>query len=202
MQQNLAKNEGFLPQENEPSRQWLLLRNDWEAGVYAYACEVGLSRSKVNFIDPWGLEHVREPGFTKPLSTADWSQAPPEIQTAFLIGGMLTIGAAGEWAIQALIGWFETHPEEVEGQACNIADHVKHLKQLASEEQMEGPYSRTIEPFRDAEEIAETYGGEASDWIKVSSDKFVAPDGTVIETHWVENIETGQRILQKTKINP
>jgi hypothetical protein len=54
IQQNLAKNEGFLPQENEPSRQWLLLRNDCERGVYAYACEVGLSRSKVSFIDPDG----------------------------------------------------------------------------------------------------------------------------------------------------
>ena len=55
MQQNLAKNEGFLPRENEHSRQWILLRNDSDHGVYAYAREVGLSRSMVNFIDPSGL---------------------------------------------------------------------------------------------------------------------------------------------------
>lgn len=55
--ENTARTCAFLPQEIEPQRQWLLLRNDCGGAVYAYACEVGLSRSMVNFIDPMGMIH-------------------------------------------------------------------------------------------------------------------------------------------------
>ena len=54
-------------------------------------------------------------------------------------------------------------------------------------------------PFRGAERIAEEYGGNAADWVKKTSSSYTAPDGTVFETHWVENIRTGERIEFKTK---
>jgi len=51
----------------------------------------------VNKTDPMGLEHVQEPGFTKPLSeVGDWSQAPWPVSGSFYaIGGLLTLGGGG-----------------------------------------------------------------------------------------------------------
>jgi len=34
---------------------------------------------------------------------------------------------------------------------------------------------------------------------KMSSNSYTAPDGTKFETHWVENIKTGERVEFKTK---
>jgi hypothetical protein len=62
---------------------------------------------------------------------------------------------------------------------------------------MAGPGGRTI--FRDAGRVAQQYGGSPSDWVKKTSSTFIAKDGTKIETHWVENIKTGQRVEYKTK---
>jgi len=59
-----------------------------------------------------------------------------------------------------------------------------------------GPGARKA--FEDAPKIVQQYGGQIRDWVKMSSSKYIAPDGTEFETHWVENIETGARILQKT----
>ena len=55
-------------------------------------------------------------------------------------------------------------------------------------------------PFRDAERVASQHGGVASDWSKKTSTPHTAADGTTFETHWVENIQTGQRVEFKTKI--
>lgn len=54
-------------------------------------------------------------------------------------------------------------------------------------------------PFRDAPRVATEYGGNASDWVKMKSSSFTAPNGTKFEVHWVENIVTGQRVEFKTK---
>lgn len=37
-----------------------------------------------------------------------------------------------------------------------------------------------------------------SDWVKKVSSSFTALDGVKFETHWVENLKTGERILEKT----
>jgi len=54
-------------------------------------------------------------------------------------------------------------------------------------------------PFRDAGRIAQEYGGNAADWVKKTSSSYTARDGVQFETHWVENIVTGQRVEFKTK---
>ena len=58
---------------------------------YAYVVN-----NPLRYTDPDGREHVNEPGFTKPLTEADWSDAPPVIKGAFYIeGGLLTMAAGG-----------------------------------------------------------------------------------------------------------
>jgi hypothetical protein len=54
-------------------------------------------------------------------------------------------------------------------------------------------------PFRDAGRVAQQYGGNAADWVKKTSSSYAARDGVQFETHWVENIVTGQRVEFKTK---
>lgn len=78
-------------------------------------------------------------------------------------------------------------------------------KQLASSAQMgeqgsimAGPGGRV--PFRDAARVAQEYGGQPGDWAKVTSSSYRASDGTVFETHWVQNVKTGQRVEFKTKL--
>jgi hypothetical protein len=84
------------------------------------------------------------------------------------------------------------------------ANTVLLAKQLASEQQMAetgvvmaGQGARA--PFRDAGRIAATYGGQADDWVKKASSSYTAADGVRFETHWVENLRTGQRVEFKTK---
>lgn len=83
-------------------------------------------------------------------------------------------------------------------------------KQLASEAQLgemaartglpiSGPGTGTV--FRDAARIANTYGGNAADWAKMSSSGFRAADGTTFATHWVENLVTGQQAEPKVVID-
>jgi hypothetical protein len=45
--------------------------------------------------------------------------------------------------------------------------------------------------LRDAERLARDYGGKPEDWVKKSSSKYAARDGTAFETHWIENLRTG-----------
>jgi RHS repeat-associated protein len=88
--------------------------------------------------------------------------------------------------------------------ANNAADGLRLNKSLASQSQMSesgtimaGSGGRVA--FRDAQRVAEQYGGNASDWVKKTSSSYTARDGTQFETHWVENIKTGQRVEFKTK---
>jgi hypothetical protein len=62
---------------------------------------------------------------------------------------------------------------------------------------MAGPGARVA--FRDADRIAKTYGGQPSDWSKKTSSSYVDSTGKAFETHWVENVVTGQRVEHKTK---
>lgn len=81
---------------------------------------------------------------------------------------------------------------------------LKLNKSLASQAQM-GEVGTTMAgagarvPFRDAARIAKEHGGNAADWMKEVSSSHTARDGTRFETHWVENVKTGQRAEFKTK---
>ena len=83
-------------------------------------------------------------------------------------------------------------------------DLAKLSKELASRSQMREP-GKTIAgtgarvPFRGAQRVATEYGGNAADWVKKSSSSRTIRDGTTFETHWVENLRTGQRVEFKTK---
>lgn len=88
--------------------------------------------------------------------------------------------------------------------AESAADAVTLSKSLASQAQMgeEGIKMAGVGArvrFRDAERVAREHGGNAADWVKMSSSSHSARDGTIFETHWVENIKTGQRVEFKTK---
>ena len=104
------------------------------------------------------------------------------------VGGAKVEGATGEAATSG---------------ANSALNNLKLSKQLASEAQMSeqgttiaGGNSGTV--FRDAERVVKEYGGSPSDWVKKSSTSYTAKDGTKFETHWVENIRTGQRVEIKT----
>ena len=80
-------------------------------------------------------------------------------------------------------------------------------KFLASRHQMSeagrviaGEGSKSL--FRNAATYARKYGGQAADWVKKSSGTYTARDGTRFETHWVENLKTGERLDFKTMILP
>jgi RHS repeat-associated protein len=83
--------------------------------------------------------------------------------------------------------------------------YTLHKKSLASSDQL-GQAGKIIAGegsdvvFRNADRVASEYGGDAADWVKKTSYNYSAPDGIKFETHWVENLKTGQRVEQKTKI--
>ena len=55
-------------------------------------------------------------------------------------------------------------------------------------------------PIRDVVRLVKTYGGKAADWSKRTSSKYRAADGTTFQTHWYENVRTGQRVEFKTNL--
>lgn len=78
-------------------------------------------------------------------------------------------------------------------------------KQLASQDQLNQVGTdiaggTATMPFRGAQNASQQHGGNASDWVKKSSNSHQAPDGTRFETHWMENQNTGQRERFKTKL--
>lgn len=86
--------------------------------------------------------------------------------------------------------------------AADSAQNAENL--LASENQMNeaghimaGPGGRV--PFRNAEAVAREYGGSALDWVKKTSSSYTPSNSAPFQTHWVENLKTGQRVEFKTK---
>ncbi len=79
---------------------------------------------------------------------------------------------------------------------------VNLAKSLASEAQLgeegkiiAGPGVKRV--FDNAAQVAQEYGGQAADWVKKTSTAFTL-NGIQQQTHWVENIITGVRVLEKT----
>ena len=78
-------------------------------------------------------------------------------------------------------------------------------RQLASEQQVGEAGTAlagagTSTELRAASRLADQYGGSASDWAKMGGSSYRGADGLQFETHWYENIPTGQRVEFKTKI--
>ncbi|WP_198949576.1 RHS repeat-associated core domain-containing protein [Halovibrio salipaludis] len=98
-------------------------------------------------------------------------------------------------------GWVDDAAKSV---AKSPSSAIKLNKQLGSQQQL-GETGSTIagqgskQSFRDADRVAREHGGSAEDWVKKSSSSHEAPDGTRFETHWSENVRTGQRVEHKTK---
>ena len=77
-------------------------------------------------------------------------------------------------------------------------------RSLASDSQTAGPGlaiigAGTARPLRSAERLAADFGGRPEDWAKMSSPSYTGVDGRKFETHWYENVVTGERVEFKTK---
>jgi len=83
-----------------------------------------------------------------------------------------------------------------EGTASNVVDAVKLGRQLASEAQMseEGTAivgAGTDTDLRQAERLAQQYGGSSIDYMKMTSSSYQGSDGFQFETHWYQNGDGG-----------
>ena len=99
--------------------------------------------------------------------------------------------------------------------AKNIANHEKYKEGLTSQDKLKHNKELSLlqmkeegkiiageggkELFKDASRIVNQYGGDACDWVKKTSSKAITKDGNIFETHWIENLKTGQRVEYKTK---
>lgn len=91
------------------------------------------------------------------------------------------------------------HPENSRLLAKNLAS-VSQMGETG--EIIAGPGSKKQKPFRDAPRAAALYGGRIEDWVKKSSFSYVNPeDETKFQTHWIENLKSGERLEFKTIVN-
>ena len=93
--------------------------------------------------------------------------------------------------------------------AHNAADYLRLKDKLSGEEIFEEALrgrgtpmigSSTSRALRDAQRLADTYGGHPADWSKMGGASRTLSDGRKIEIHWYENLKTGVRCEYKTKI--
>ncbi|WP_230598395.1 hypothetical protein [Xanthomonas albilineans] len=93
--------------------------------------------------------------------------------------------------------------------ASSAVKAIKLEKALASEAQLakilagEGRVlagAGSKKALRTADRLAAQYGGEASNWSKVTGGNHIARDGTNIETHAYENKVTRDIVEPKTKL--
>ena len=136
-------------------------------------------------------------------------------KTALAVGGDVLkgaaiaapLGAVGSKLAGALEGATAT-TELAAGEAHSATNLLNLNKSLASEAQMgeagtpiAGAGTNTV--LRDADPLANDYGGNPGDWSKMGSSNYQASDGSMVETHWYQNDATGSgQIEPKTKIDP
>ncbi|MEG4814494.1 DUF4114 domain-containing protein, partial [Microcoleus sp. K5-D4] len=92
-------------------------------------------------------------------------------------------------------------------EAHNTSNALKLKYRLTFEQQMTevgeviaGGSHKT--QFRDAANFSNQYGGNPADWVKMRSTSYTIQDGggdINLETHWVQNLKTGQRVDFKLK---
>jgi RHS repeat-associated protein len=93
--------------------------------------------------------------------------------------------------------------------AAATEEAVKLGKSLASEAQTAGKAAGAIagagskgdKPLRAASRLAAEYGGKAKDWSKMTSGAYKAADGSVISTHWYEQVGSAIRYEMKSIID-
>ncbi|WP_322011754.1 hemagglutinin repeat-containing protein [Paraburkholderia sp. J12] len=91
--------------------------------------------------------------------------------------------------------------------AANAVSGLNLNKSLASQQQLSDlaagngtniAGNGTSVPLRDASRLVSEYGGQPSDWSKVSSSSYTAADGTQFEIHAYRNTATGQVVEPKS----
>jgi len=75
------------------------IRNPQMWNRYSYVVN-----NPIRYADPDGREHVNEPGFTKSLADADWSDAPAPIKASFYVIAAGFALAADEFVIAPTVG--------------------------------------------------------------------------------------------------
>lgn len=168
------------------------LTNPITQNAYVYA-----GNNPINITDPsgewWGpfsIDSIHNDWNNCQYGTAIAKTAVVAGGTGLAAVGVVAAGAyvAGAVGIEATIGITAT-----------AAKTIASKQQIGQEGKIiAGPGSNAI--FRNAKYIVQDYGGEVVDWVKKTSTSFKAPDGTSFQTHWVENLKTGERVLYKTKL--
>ena len=59
----------------------------------------------------------------------------------------------------------------------------------------------TSKEIRDLARLLQTYGGKASDWVKVTSATFRDSTGALLETHAYEDLATGEVYELKSQLS-
>jgi RHS repeat-associated protein len=173
----------------------------------------------IHFNSDDSYNYIEKPGGLPvgPTQYAETGQGAKEFADDFAkaIVGAALIGTGGVAALELGAGVSTTTGVAAGAKAvddavtsegtADAASGLKLNKQLASEQQMgengdiiAGGNNKT--PLRKAGDLANEYGGQASDWVKkTSSNSGAFSDGTSFETHWEENTATGERVNIKVK---
>jgi hypothetical protein len=157
-----------------------------------------------------------------PPDASPWPPSPewdPPIESSIIQAddlspkGLLELGAAFLAGIVKHLGKEATEKalkEAVESGATNAVDGLRLGKHLASEAGMAellsggGKVIAGAGAKREIDDVARLvaqYGGEPSDWAKVTSEAHKLPDGSIISVHGYRNVVTGQTVEPKTKID-
>jgi len=93
---------------------------------------------------------------------------------------------------------FVTMPESFTGLRKMLASEAQVAEILSgSDKAIAGAGTKVM--LRDAQRLANQYGGKAEDWVKIRSSNFKAPDAAGFEIHAYKNMQTGKIVELKTK---
>lgn len=159
-----------------------------------------------------GLGKLGEGLVSAPLTTLDQvftggniGKGQPGVAVGEGIGGVLAGGVLGRLGRLGRLD-LEGEADRAHGSApASSAVSGRDLaRSLASEQQVTAPGTPIIGAgtrvrLVEAERLARDYGGSPDDWVKMTSSGYRGADGDRFETHWYENVVTGERFEFKTK---
>ncbi|WP_255156276.1 RHS repeat-associated core domain-containing protein [Ferruginibacter sp. HRS2-29] len=136
----------------------------------------------------------------------DASAAYSAATTGAVIAGGTVAGVRAMAQEEAVVGEVSTVIRTESGASKLTTNGVSLNKKMASEAQMAeageviaGGSSGT--PLRKAGDLSKQFWGQEADWVKKRSSSHTAPDNITMETHWEENVISGQRTNMKTKMH-